>query len=240
MSVFSDTSGNLGIVQRARSFARVDSTQWPTYKIVNSANDWRDYLTGLFLKYDKRFQWDDTNHTALPEGTETLTINVTDYSFLTDQQGNAILSLLGVGILNSAGTAYNPLKLVDRLTDPTATQPYGVLSGTPTQYDKIADNIIRLNYKPTATVSSGIKFYFQRVSSYYVAADTTKTTGFAPILDRGFVVAAALDAAVTLGLPNINALQGERLHEMQKAETYFQGRDNDEDSHLLPNIENMR
>lgn len=240
MSVFSDTSGNLGILQRARSFARVDSTQWPTYKVVNSANDWRDFLTGLFLKYDKRFQWDDTNHTALPEGTEALTINVTDYSFLADQQGNAILTLLGVGILNSAGTAYDPLKLVDRLHDPLATQPYGVLSGTPTQYDKIADNIIRLNYKPPATVSAGIKFYFQRVSSYYAAADTTKTTGFAPILDRGFVIAAALDAAITLGLQSANDLRIERQLEMQKAETYFMGRDNDEDSHILPNVESMK
>lgn len=240
MSAFSDTSGNLGIVQRARSFARVDSTQWPTAKIVNSTNDWRDYLTGLFLKYDKRFQWDDTNHTKLPEGTETLTSGVCDYSFQADEQGNAILSLLGVGILNTAGTAYDPLTLVDRLTDPNATQPYGVLTGVPSQYDKIADNIIRLNYKSATTVAAGLKFYFQRVSSYYAATDTTKTTGFAPILDRGFVIAAALDAAITLGLPCANDLRTERALEMQKAETYFMGRDNDEDSHLTPNVESMK
>ena len=86
--VFSDTTTNLGIVQQVRSFMRVDSTQYPTYKIVNSLNNYLDTVTGYAIGADRRFQWDDTNHTKLPEGTAPLTINVSDYSFLTDEQGN--------------------------------------------------------------------------------------------------------------------------------------------------------
>src|SRR3990167_11550827 len=97
--VFSAT--NAGIVEQSRSLAGVDSTQWPTQKVVNSSNNWHDLVTGYAIGADKRFQWDDTNHTKLPEGTAELTINVSDYSFLTDEQGNAIVTLTGVSLLQN-------------------------------------------------------------------------------------------------------------------------------------------
>ena len=103
MAVFSDTSGNLGIVQQMRSMMRVDATQWPTYKIVNSCNNYLDTITGFAIGADRRFQWDDTNHTALPIGTTNLVANQSDYSFLTDQQGNTILTLTRLEVLDSSG-----------------------------------------------------------------------------------------------------------------------------------------
>ena len=185
--VFSDTINNLGIVQQVRDFMRVDSTQWATSKIVNSVNNYLDTVAGYAIGADGRFQWDDTNHTKLPEGTTALTINQSDYSFLTDEQGNAILSLLGVSILRNG--KYEMLTPVDRSQVNTAN--FGIDSGDPTSYDKIADNIIRLDKKPSATVSAGLKFYFQRVPSYFTASDTTKQPGVPPLLHRGFVIAAA-------------------------------------------------
>src|SRR3990167_8934009 len=99
--VFSNSSTNQGIVEQTRSLMRVDSTQWPVAKIVASANNWLDTVVGYAIGADRRFQFDDTNHTALPEGTTALTINQSDYSFLTDQQGNTILTLIGVSTLQS-------------------------------------------------------------------------------------------------------------------------------------------
>ena len=92
--IFSDATLNQGIVQQVRSLMRVDSTQWSTAKIVASVNNWLDTVTGYAIGADKRFQWDDTNHSALPEGTTNLVANQSDYSFLTDQQGNTILTLI--------------------------------------------------------------------------------------------------------------------------------------------------
>lgn len=198
---------------------RVDSTQWPTAKIVNSVNNWLDMVTGYAIGADRTFQWDDTNHTALPEGTTQLTINVADYSFLTDQQGNAILTLLGVSRLDSTTNKYVALDEVDRTEVDTGY--FGTTSGTPTAYDKIADNIIRLDYLPPATVASGLKFFFQRSPSYFAATDTTKSPGVAPVLHRGFVIAAAYDGALTLGLPNLAALSTEREKEEAKMKSYF-------------------
>lgn len=225
--VFSDSSLNQGIVQQTRSLMRVDSTQWPTAKIVASANNYHDVVTGYAIGADKRFQWDDTNHTKLPEGTSQLTIAVSDYSFLADEQGNAVVTLLGVSRLDSASSTYIPLIEADRNDASYNVQTFGQQSGTPTMYDKIADNIIRLDFKPSATVAAGLKFYFQRVGSRFVATDTTKEPGVSPLLHRGYVIAAAYDGALTLGLPNLQPLAVELQKEEAKMQRYFADRNND-------------
>ena len=228
---FSDTSGNTGIEQQARVLAGVDATQWPTVRISNSCNNWHDFVTGYAIGADKRFQWDDTNHTKLPEGTAELTINVSDYSFLTDEQGNAIVTLTGISILQNG--KYEPIVPVDRNDPDYDIANFGQNTGTPTSYDKIADNIIRLNFRPVATVADGIKFYFQRVGSYFTSADTTKSPGSSPLLHRGYVIASAYDIALTLGLNNLQALAVERQGEVSKVVDYFTVRSRDEDVRLI-------
>lgn len=227
---FSDSSGNTGIVEQTRSLARVDSNQWPTYKIANSCNNWLDFLAGYAIGADKRFQWDDTNHTKLPEGTTNLVSGQTDYSFLTDEQGNTIVTLLGISMLpTSTSTFYYKLDEVDR-NDPTYDiATFGQVTGIPSSYDKIADNIIRLNMKPSASITSGLKFFFQRTPSYFASTDTTKSPGFSPLLHRGFVIVSAYDCALTLGLKNLQALAQEKQLEENKVKQYFADRNNDVD-----------
>lgn len=234
--VFSAT--NAGIVEQARALARVDSTQWPTQRVVNSTNNWHDFLTGYLIGEDKRFQWDDTNHTKLPEGTTDATINVSDYSFLNDEQSNAIITLTGISILTNGN--YVPLKLVDRNDPDYDASTFGTTTGTATRYDKIADNVIRLDFKPSATITAGLKFYFQRAGSYFTSSDTTKSPGVSPLLHRGYVVASAYDIALTLGLANLNALSVERDREEKKAVRYFADRNRDDNSRMRPNIESCR
>lgn len=222
---FSDTTNNTGIAQQARKLMGVDSVQWTTANIVNSCNNWLDTVTGYLIGADRNFQWDDTNHTKLPEGTTSLVANQTDYSFLTDEQGNNIVTLTGISILNNS--KYEPLKLVDRNDSDYDISTFGTTVGTPTSYDKIADNIIRLDFKPSSTVASGLKFFFQRTPSYFSASDTTKTPGVSPILHRGFVIASAYDGSMTLGLPIASSLAVERQLEEQKMIQYFSRRNND-------------
>jgi len=230
--VFSDTTANTGILQQVRKFARVEAVQWPTANVVNSVNNYHDKVVGYAIGADRRFQFDDTNHTALPEGTTALTINVSDYSFLTDEQGNAIITLLGISLLQNG--YYVPLECVDRTQVDTST--FGTVSGTPTRYDKIADNVIRLDTLPPATVASGLKFYFQRVGSYFTASDTTKTPGVSPLLHRGYVIAGAYDCALTLGLANLQPLSVEMQKEEQAMKRYFAHRNNDEIFVMSPEV----
>lgn len=226
---FSEATNNTGIVQQARFLMRVDATMYPIAKIVNSANNWLDFVAGYAIGADKRFQWDDTNHTKLPIGTTDLVENQVDYSFLVDEQGNSIITLIGISLVDANGIE-QPLNLVDRNDSGYNKETYGTHSGTPTAYDKIADNIIKLDNKPTATdvTTYDLKFYFQRTPSYFAATDTTKAPGVSPLLHRGFVIASAYDGALTLGLPNLSALGAERALEEQKVENYFTNRNNDE------------
>lgn len=237
--VFSDTSGNTGIVQQARSLMRVDSTQWPTYQVVNSCNNWLDTITGYAIGADRRFQWDDTNHTKLPIGTTNLTAAQSDYSFLTDEQGNAILNLTRIDILDADGN-YRQLQPIDQVEIEGALDEFMGTDGLPLYYDKIADNIIRLYPTPATSVTAGLKFYFQRTASYFADTDTTKEPGVSPLLHRGFVIASAYDGALTLGLENTQPLSVELAKEEAKMKEAFAIRNTDEVRRVVPVRENNR
>lgn len=216
---------------------RVDATQWPTSRIVNSCNNWLDTVTGYAIGADRRFQWDDTNHTALPIGTTNLVANQSDYSFLTDQQGNSILNLTGIEILDASGL-YR--KLIPRNFGDSDEAEDELLrtAALPTHYDKIADNVVRLTPKPIASVTAGLKFYFQRAGSYFAATYTTKAPGVAPLLHRGFVISSAYDGALTLGLQNLQPLSVEMQKEEEKMKRYFAIRNTDEQAVITPPIVN--
>ena len=225
--VFSDTTTNLGIVQQARQSMRLDSGQWATSKIVNSVNNYLDTVAGYAIGADRRFEWDDTNHTKLPIGTTNLVANQAEYSFLTDEQGNRILTLTRIDILDSTGK-WTQLKPIDQFEIDGALDSFYSVAAQPIYYDKINDNVIKLYPKPATSVTSGIKFYFQRSPSYFTATDTTKEPGVASTLHRGFVIAAAYDGALALGLQNLQPLGLEMQKEEQKMKDYFLNRNNDE------------
>lgn len=207
---------------------RVDALQLPTYRVVNSCNNYLDTVTGYAIGADRRFQWDDTNHTKLPIGTTNLVASQSDYSFLTDEQGNSILNLTRIDILDPSGL-YRELMPIDQAQIPGALDQFLYVPGFPLYYDKIADNIIRLYPKPATSVTAGLKFYFQRTASYFTATDTTKAPGVSPLLHRGFVINAVNDALLGgIGASNVTLVQNELLKEEMKMKEYFPIRDTDE------------
>jgi hypothetical protein len=225
--VFSDTVTNLGIVQQVRSIMRVDSDQWATFKIVNSVNNYLDYVAGYAIGADRRFQWDDTNHTKLPIGTTNLVADQSDYSFLADEQNNTILNLIRIDVKDSGGF-WRQLVSRDITQIHEAIDEDQRTAGLPIFYDKLSDNIIRLSPKPVSSVTSGLKFFFQRTPSYFTADSTTKTPGVPPLLHRGFVMAAAYDCALTLGSQNLQGLSVELEKEKMRVEEYFKDRNTDD------------
>src|SRR3990167_9924231 len=106
---FSETATNSGILQQARDKARVDATQWPTQRVVNSCNNWLNKIFTYGKGNDIKFQLDDTNHTKLPIGTTNLVADQSDYSFLTDEQNNTIITLTRIDMLRETGGDYKQL-----------------------------------------------------------------------------------------------------------------------------------
>jgi len=228
MAVFSDTSTGLGILQQVRVMARVDATQWPTANVVNSCNNWLNHIFTRGKVLDRRFQLDDTNHTKLPRGTTNLVANQSEYSFLTDEQGNRITNLTRIDILDASGLWRQLVPMDQAQIGGIALDEWNKTANLPLYYDKVADNVVRLYPKPATSVTAGIKYYFQRSPSYFVATDTTKQPGVADDLHRGFVVASAYDVAFTLGLPNLQALSVELQKEEAVIDEYFASRETDE------------
>lgn len=237
--VFSSSTDGTGIVEQTRAMLRVDSAQYPVKHIVNSCNNYLDTITGYALGADKRFLWDDTNHSKLPIGTTNLVANQSDYSFLVDEQGNTILNLSRIDIKDEDGN-YRQLQPIDQTDIHEALDEFYDTAGKPEYYDKIADNIIRLYPKPEDSVTAGLKFYFQRTASYFTATDTTKQPGVAPLLHRGFVIASAFDGAMTLGLPNTSVLLEEMQREEMKMKEYFSNRNPDEAKFIRPAFHSSR
>jgi len=237
---FSESTNNTGIVQQVRDMLRVDAAQYPTSKIVNSCNNYLDTVTGYAIGADRRFQWDDTNHTKLPIGTTNIVANQSDYSFLLDEQGNSIINLTRIDILYPSGS-YQQLDVINDIDIVGAVDTQLITAGLPTSYNKIADNIIRLLPKPATNVTNGLKFYFQRTPSYFVATDTVKTPGVSPLLHRGFIIASVYDALLAgIGSANIQAVSVERTYENIKMEQYFAIRNTDEKSQITTFIQNNR
>ncbi len=206
---------------------RVNATQWPTYKIANSCNNYLDTVTGYAIGADNRFDWDDTNHSKLPIGTTPLVANQQDYSFLTDEQGNSIITLTRLELLQASGL-YVELNLIHKDEIGIALDEYQKVAGIPNEYLKMSDNIVRLKPKPLANLDAGLKFYFQRTGSYFTASDTTKAPGVSPLLHRGFIINAVYDAAMALGLPILQAFGTEKAYEEKKMIQYFSDRNEDE------------
>jgi len=237
---FSDTTFNLGILERARKEARVDSTQWATSNVVASCNDWLNHIFTRGKILDRKFQLDDTNHTKLPIGTTNLVANQSDYSFLTDEQGNRITNLTRIDILDASGLYRQLIPIDQAQLGGVALDEWNKTAGQPMYYDKIADNVIRLYPKPATSVTAGIKYYFQRSPSYFVTTDTTKQPGVADDLHAGFVFKAAYDAARVLGLANLQSLSVELQKEEQVIDDYFASRQTDEPNVLLVKYRSSR
>jgi len=237
--IFSNNGTGEGIVEQTRDIARVDSTQWSTQKIVNSCNNWLDRIFTFGKSTDVNFQLDDSNHTKLPIGTTNLVANQSDYSFLTDEQGNRITNITRIDLVDAQGNHHNLKKIdIKEISGPLAD--YKSVPGIPEEYDLIADNIVRLYPTPKDNSTNGLVYHFQRTPSYFVSTDTTKAPGVANDLHRGFVIASAYDCAFTLGLSNLQALQVELQKEENKLSQYFNSRNSDSVSRLTPSKENNR
>lgn len=231
---------NYGIVEQTRKLSRFDAIQWPAANVANSCNNRLDKVMGYGIKMDKGFPLDDSNHPGLPIGTTATVEDQKEYSFLTDDYGNTITTLTRIDLLGADGI-YHELKRINQGDIDGAIDEYQKTAGTPNEYMKLADNVIRLFPKPSTSIAAAIKYYFQRSPKYYVSGDTTKTTGFAPELDRGFVVESVYDAMLALGsAEDINKWAGELAKEDRKMDIYFSGRNRDGVSRMTPTYSSSR
>jgi hypothetical protein len=251
--VFSNTTTNDGLVQMyeletGRTLGDVSGNTTELQKFTSATKSTWDRYLELAFRSSGKWQFDDSNHTKYPFIKANIVSGQSDYTFDTDEQGNLILDLYRVAILQSAtDTEYKYIppmdqqsgdKYSDLVTETSAT-------GIPDRYDKTA-NAIFLEPTPNYSATNGLKLMINREASYFESTDTTKMPGCPGIHHDYFFLRPAMDEARRNSLANYKILQEEVIKfEGDEArritgsiEKYFSRRSKDETVILRPQFQN--
>lgn len=112
-------------------------------------------VVSLINRYDRRWQFDDSNLSDLPVATTTLTANQQDYSLATSH-----LTIDRVEVKDEDGD-WHLLTPIDPRDIKYAMAEYQKTAGDPIEYDKIGNSIF-LYPKPDYTQAASLKVYFTR------------------------------------------------------------------------------
>ena len=165
----------------ARALCDADATSYPAAILLRRINEAYEQVVGWLINADGTWQFDDTNYSDLPIGTQTLVASQSAYTF-----NDKFLQMLEVQVKDSDGN-WHILTPIDQ-REYSDSQPLDEAfdtAGLPIYYDKVADDTIKLFPAPSAascTLASGLKIKFKRTASVYTSAEVTtgtKVPGFA-------------------------------------------------------------
>ena len=169
------------INSEARLLCDADTTSYAAADLLLRVNVAYEQVVGWLITADGTWQWDDTNYTNLPIGTQTLVAAQKAYTF-----NDKFLHLLEVQVKDITGN-WKILKPIDQ-REYSDLQPLDEdfeTDGLPLYYDKVSDDTIKLFPGPAAascTLASGLKIKFKRTADLYTSAQVTtgtKEPGFA-------------------------------------------------------------
>lgn len=242
--VFNDTTTLKGLVQmyeREIGAARgtVSSNANLLKEFAADVNLAIDDYTAMAIQVSGGWKFDDTNHTDYPEMYADIVAGQRDYTFVTDENGNAILDIYKVYYKD--GNSYKLLRPANADAEKEASTFTNELgqTGVPSEYDKTA-NAIRLDLLPTANITDGLKVSINREGSYFTSADTTKKPGFPGVHHKFFYLRPALDYARRNTLTAYPRIEAEVMRAEREIKEYFDRRAKDERMTLNINRESTR
>lgn len=187
--VINDSSGGQGIVQDIDFICSTDSTSYPTADKIRNVN--RHYYKAVIdiLKSAGRNQFDDSNHTTLPNYTFTLVNGQKDYSLPSD-----LLKINAIEVADASGNWTRLQEIDEQELHPTITD-FEETNGLPKYYN-IRGNSMFLYPAPatgSVTLTNGAKIYLEREVDAFTTADTTQEPGFAEPFHRILSLGASYD-----------------------------------------------
>lgn len=167
-----------------RALCDADTTSYTAATLLRRINEAYEQVIGWIINIDGTWQWDDTNNTDLPIGTQTLVASQSAYTF-----NDKFLQLEEVQIKDINGN-WQIIKPIDQkeFSDDIPLSEAFKTAGMPIYYDKVSDDTIKLYPAPSAadcTLAPGLKIKFKRTASIFVETtpgtpdDATKQPGFA-------------------------------------------------------------
>ena len=187
-----------------------DTTTFPIADITRGANEALKRISSLIMRYDAKWEWDDSNNSDLPIATTTLVVSQHDYSIATTH-----LKILRVRVKDANGDYYT-LDAKDRpeLSDAELIED----DGQPRCYDKLGNSIFiyPAPKSGTVTLAAGLEVQFQRGANLFITTDTTKEPGFDSRFHRLVPLYTALDYTEANGLVQRTARIRERIQGMEQ------------------------
>jgi len=196
---FSDVTNELGIVQDIDYLVKTNTTTYPLKDKARNVNRWLDFVVGVLLTSDNRWQWDDTNNASAPIQTINLVDGTDNYAI----PDTTYLRIERVEVLDQ-NNRYQFIRPIDKrdVRSQSMTE-FQSTDGMPRFYDKVG-GFVFLYPTPSAsfvTPTAGLKIYFQRGASQFASTDTTKVPGFAEPFHRILSLGAAMDYAMINDYP---------------------------------------
>lgn len=231
--VFNDTTDYEGLVQEyereiGADYGDVSGSTRRLKAFTVSANLALSRYWRRALKADGTWKLDDTNHGKAPEIKTDLNSGQRTYTFLEDEDGNAILQYDRVWIADANGI-YHPIDPVDPDTQ-NGLQQFSDgrnQSGMPTCYDKRGNEII-LDLIPNWSYTNGFKASIKREASFFQYTDTNKKPGVPGNHHAFFFLVPAEDYARRHGLKSLPDIQAAIKEIEEDIDSHFSKRVSDE------------
>lgn len=160
----------------ARDLCDADTTSYPAATLLRRINAALEKVISWILEADGTWQWDDTNYTDLPIGTQTLVNAQSAYSF-----NDKFLEIEEVQIKDVDGN-WHIIRPLDQkeYSDNTPLSEAFEADGMPAYYDKVSDDTFKLFPAPdnglSVTLASGLKVKYRRTASIFTSAEVTTGT----------------------------------------------------------------
>lgn len=156
-----------------------DTTAFTAANRLISTNRWYHKIVTMILGAQDEWDWDDTNRTDYPIATTSLVANQQDYNLGTTIK---ILKINRVEVTYDGTTWYKAEPVdINQLSIPTDTTSLSGEFTTTKPYYDVNSGSIFLYPIPTASVSGGLKIWYQREADEFTSAQVstgTKEPGF--------------------------------------------------------------
>lgn len=252
---FSDTTNKDGLIQNIEDecgFNDGDISGDTTLlaKFTGDINNAMDEIYATIFGTGGKWQFDDTNHTKYPVITTDLNSGQRSYAFTSDEQGNIILDIYKVMVMDADGI-FQELEQVDQQALNTNNVNVDSFidgqntAGTPTRYDMTANGIFldpipNYNQRLVEEGAGGVKVFINREGSYFATSDTTKKAGFSGLFHYLLVLLPSYKYARIHSLPQVKRLETDIMKMQLKLEDYYGQRSRDIKRRLIPNRENNK